>query len=628
MEKKNSSDATYNKSRKRSASEAALQVQKKWAEQSYNNTENNNNNNNREKDIKDISYGKTSSSSFKANNAELINTRESSKRLRTEDAIDLTIPFESDTSSTDAIIDLTSSDNETGKPDEKKMIKEKETFANLQKKTKTHTPEINLDNSPFRLIKSEMYDTIDNDISSPYFITMKDILNGSNLKETILLSFQFELDFIIPQFNKNIEKITIIAQRGTISPFTHPRDKQLWEIFQHLEIIEFQMPPYTCHHSKMIINYYRDNSCKIFLPSNNLTYKETNLPQQVCWCSPKLVPLTSSSLDTIPTFKENLIDYFKSYKMGKITNLLKKLESIDFSPLKNFNFIYSTPNKDFSSGLKLLAKNLLPTEKKNWSKMMDSDITSHYLCQTSSIGASLSKSKPINIFTHLMIPLLTSIMDSEVIYDENIKKLNFKDTQELLTDYENMKIVPYIVFPTKEECLNTPMQYLPSGWFHFKYLHNEQSKSYYHMLSKDFQIFYKQNRTKINNIRYKRKSTPAHSKFYLKSRITKKNSTNDNPFENLDWCLYTSANLSVSALGRITSAPRNYEVGILFNNDELPEKMQLKCKSFVDTIYLNNDAPQDKDANDNFTLMVPFTLPVSKYDTDVERAFCQDVDYP
>lgn len=451
-----------------------------------------------------------------------------------------------------------------------------------------------LPQSPFRLIKSDVYD---GGVESAHFITFREILGDSRLRKSILFSFQYELDFLLEQFHPKVAEIVLVAQKGTIRPCTTER---AFALVDRLSLIEFYMPQYTCHHSKMIVNLYEDGSCRLFLPSNNLTYAEANYPQQVCWCSPILPRSKSDSKESGSMFQNDLLKYLKAYGNKDVWDkVAREIKLLDFSPLKHVSFIFSAPTKDVTTGFQALAKHLL-----NHKQFRETDDRSHhYLCQTSTMGAAVSRKSHANLFTHVFIPVLQAMVP-----------LNSKlmDTSALLDRYKAHNIVPYIVYPTVEEIRTSPTGWLCSGWFHFNYI---KDKEHYRMLTEDFSVFYKQDQRQLSA---NRRATPSHSKFYMKSTSSAKS----NPFKELDWCLYTSANLSLTAWGSGTARPRNYEVGVLYKSGSKP----LACESFSNVIYTKNYQSTVK--NNSQVVLVPFTLPVVSYDVaQGDEAFCMAKNY-
>lgn len=456
----------------------------------------------------------------------------------------------------------------------------------------------------FKLMKSDFYEREDFMGEVEDMITLKDIFGTETLKRSILFSFQYELDFLLRQFHQNVENITIVGQKGTIMPIeARAMDATLAVILKKVKLIEITMPPFASHHTKLIINFYDNGECKIFLPSNNFTSMETNLPQQVCWCS----PLLKIGKEGLPVpFKRSLIEYLNSYHLKDIDELItKSVEEVNFAPLSELEFVYSTPSKFQSSGLLSFYNKL----EKLSAGTSASDTAKHYLCQTSSIGTSLSRARDENLWTHLMIPLFTGIMSPPAKDTAGRKKAEILPTNSLINEYSQRKIKPYIIFPTEQEFVTSPLKWSSSGWFHFQYL---QKKSYYEMLRNKFKVFYKQDPAMVTR---RRGTTPAHSKFYMHCAT---NSTGpcdaSQVFKELEWCLYTSANLSQTAWGTVSRKPRNYEAGVLYHSRRLANTRKVTCRTFT----------RDRRgcAGNPTHVAVPFTLPVIPYDLAEDECFC------
>lgn len=518
------------------------------------------------------------------------------------------------------IIDLTSDisdkeEEEEGEEEKEKRDNKIKENGSMLSTTENFVSDVVKNNNSwcFKLIKSEVYDTPNHIFPKPlvshHFITLDDILYDCNLEKTILFSFQYELNFILPKIHPKVSHITLIAQTGTIIPLTI---KHYIPMMKKTQIIEFEMPPYSCHHSKMIINFYKDRSCQIFLPSNNFTYNETNYPQQVCWCSPILSPINQNRNGYVRTknkFQENLISYLKSYNIKELKyhSIIYDLQKVDFSPLNDneISFIFSTTNKKVTSGLRLLNETLLEKSLLIDNDDINSNMSRHFLCQTSSMGGSLSRIKPINIFTHLMIPTWCNLLK----INANDKRIKYIETDTLCKLYKDMKIHPYIVYPTLNELKSSIYGPMIEGWFNFYY---ERNIPYYSMLKDKFRIFYKQN---PKDVSFRRGPIPSHSKFYLSTTVTGEETTGmkNNIFQELDWCCYTSSNLSMNAWGKILTTPRNYEVGVLIYKSRNSKDKKLKCFSFTDVIYSTN--PMKKNTNTDSSVLVPFTLAILPYDT-------------
>ncbi|CAI4055862.1 hypothetical protein SKDZ_02G3290 [Saccharomyces kudriavzevii ZP591] len=459
-------------------------------------------------------------------------------------------------------------------------------------------------NAVFKLIKSDFYEAGDFVGVADDMITLKDIFCEKSLKRSILFSFQYELDFLLRQFHENIDNITIVGQKGTIVPVeSQTMGAALLGTLRKIKLIEITMPPYASHHTKLIINFYDNGECRIFLPSNNFTSMETNLPQQVCWCSPVLQ--IDKEQPPVP-FKTDLIKYLTSYHVKDIDELItRSVETVDFAPLSELEFVYSTPSRFQSSGLLSFYDKLEELS----TGAATGDITKHYLCQTSSIGTSISRARDENLWTHLMIPLFTGIISAPVEGTHGRKKVKVPTTDSLVAEYTQGRIKPYIIFPTEREIMTSPLRQASSGWFHFQYL---QKRSYYEMLRNQLKVFYKEDPATVTR---RRGTTPAHSKFYMHCTTQPAESCDaSRAFQELEWCLYTSANLSQTAWGTVSRKPRNYEAGVLYHSSKLAGIQRVTCRSFT------RDRPS-KGGNPSH-VAVPFTLPVVPYDAAEDECFC------
>lgn len=134
-----------------------------------------------------------------------------------------------------------------------------------------------------------------------------------------------------------------------------------------------------------------------------------------------------------------------------------------------------------------------------------------------------------------------------------------------------------ILYPTLKEVCDSPTSVLSGGWFHFNYY--SKNEPYSTLRAK--KTFVKQDPACVSK---QRLSTPSHSKFYMKwaSNDVTKNDEGSIPGEGVDWCVYTSANLSKAAWGLKGVKPKNYEFGVFFEG-------LVQVSSFVDLIYKNQN---------------------------------------
>ncbi|CCH58782.1 hypothetical protein TBLA_0A10020 [Henningerozyma blattae CBS 6284] len=451
----------------------------------------------------------------------------------------------------------------------------------------------------FKLIKSKIYDSNIN--SSSYLLDMKDIFHDPFLQDTFIFSYQFDLEYIYSMLHENIERIFIIGQKGTIIDYS---TNEYTKFRKKTSIRYVKNPNMSNHHCKMIVNLYRDGSAKIFMPSQNMRMLEQILPQQVCWISPLLLPSkktkiysnsnsnSNSDLDLghefDSPFLQSLRDFLSFYEYGYV-NILEGcfdfLDDLDYASLDDdIQIVFSAPKNDrhHGSAMGLFGSLGLCGSKEELEKKK----ATRYLAQVSSIGYGIYQG---NLFTHHMIPQWAGLPNM-------VRKHN------VMNIFKEYNIQPMVVFPTTQEIKDSPTHGDAAGWFH-----NIGSNSF-----ESQKIFYKQG----PNVSKERGTTPSHSKYYMKSTCT-----DEDPFKYLDWCIYTSSNLSMSAWGTDRKDPRNFEIGIVIK----PKNGgKLKCHSFVDLIYNRPGSRlnSNEEAIGPRSVLVPFPKQLEGY-SDRDFAFSQ-----
>jgi len=437
---------------------------------------------------------------------------------------------------------------------------------------------------PFLPIHNPTYDTPKLKNS----LLISDLLSDPNLKSCYIFSYQHNLDFILPQFHSRDIDLKIIYQEGTVL------DSEIRPLYKNIQFIKVFMQPFTSHHPKMIINFYNDK-CKIYLISCNMTQLEFETNNQLVWQSP-ILNKTKDPKDT--PFKLHLFDYLKNYDKPPLNTLCLMLKSFDFTQIIG-DFVSSatsTSDKFGYLGLykSLLYHGLIP-------KKYDKD--RHLLYQTSSIGTAIRHSSvnntSTNLFTHLLLPLFTGKYTDRGKLD--ITKLFPLPNgyQSIVTLKNEVKVQPYIIFPSLSDVRNSLFGYVSGGWSHY----NPFSK--WNIPMNECLTDYVFHHSYTNQ----RKTNPSHTKFLIMS--------SDN-FQTLDWVFFTSANMSKQAWGappkkQDTYNPKsfvsNYETGVLL----CPRQYGSGVK------FIPLEIGEEREMKDNeVPIILPFRLPPPKYnDNDV-----------
>lgn len=279
---------------------------------------------------------------------------------------------------------------------------------------------------------------------------------------------------------------------------------------------------YSCHHSKMIILHYEDDSIRIIILTANMTPLDWYTVTQGIWISPKLKKNNLKEDTSKTNFKNDLIQYLKAYEHKSIVMWINIIQEYDFSPINVFligSICNSHGNDDRESFGHLKIRKILRTshygptnEIKNWP----------IICQFSSIG-SLGKT-PQSWLTAQFLASFSATYN----------------------DFNGIKPELKCIYPTIEDILNS----LDKNGTCFPYVKSTADKQPY---LNDFFYRWKASISDRNNVM-------PHIKTY--ARISPDN-------RKMAWFCLTSANLSKAAWGhliKIGSKLRilNYELGVLF----------------------------------------------------------------
>ena len=387
-------------------------------------------------------------------------------------------------------------------------------------------------------------------------VSMRDIFSDPQLRHCALFSYNYDMPWLLSCFHGAIESIVTVSQRGCVLPAS-PADSPLSSRVHNIEV---PMAPYTSHHTKMALCYYADGTARVFLPSNNYMPAEVQFPQQVCWSSP---PLQRGGENPAPNaFRDGLLAYLASYSPAHRgreveTHVARRARTIDFAPLRDVPFVYSSPGSSAAApaGIALLSREI---RRGN----IAAPSTLHILAQTSSLGARIGRTGDRALFPDYWVPAVLPLGADPTV------------------------CCPHILYPTLQQTMTDRRCLQAAGWFHS----SEARSPEMHARLRAAGVF----------ARSPAGTVPAHSKFYMQWHSGPEGEIPPS----LDWCLYTSANLSKAAWGLPGGArPRNYEAGVLLRGP-------VECASFDERLAGGSRLGSSATA---FTVSLPFPRRFEQY---------------
>lgn len=166
--------------------------------------------------------------------------------------------------------------------------------------------------------------------------------------------------------------------------------KTISKLKPQVTAIKIPMPPFSTHHSKVMLLGYKDGSMRVVVSTANLYEDDWHNRTQGLWMSPtlKALPEGFNTADgESPTgFRHDLMAYLAQYKLGKLQPWIARIRKTDFSEINVF-FIGSCPGSfrgDGSRGHNYGHAKVSKLLSQHCSKISEK---CPVVCQSSSIGS-------------------------------------------------------------------------------------------------------------------------------------------------------------------------------------------------------------------------------------------------
>ncbi|KAG7744891.1 hypothetical protein KL911_005087 [Ogataea haglerorum] len=479
--------------------------------------------------------------------------------------------------------------------------------------------------SPIRLISNAPYCKSFPPSSNKDTVTLFDLVGSRILESSYQFNMLIDCEFLLPFFKAdplNFELILIGVQSNIAIEEVHRLQYRIKTVD-----VSPKLPNWGTHHSKLMINFFHDDTCQIVIHTMNLTHTDYLAQTQMCWISPRLRKLNSHArthekkknfdpiCDVGLVFKRDFLRYLYTYENSVVSSLVEQLKAFDFCPI-DVAFVCSSPGRyefDLNDHAKTDSDDMDDRQLYGYGNLRQ--ILNRYklttpndaklIMQVSSISAPLDN-RHTNIGTHV----LSSIVEgSQAIVKQPNHKFGGGTGVEI-----------NIIWPTEEEIMNAHYGHISGHAVMFKSRATNGWRAYEDQARFLRSFFYRWSSRPSSQSVAGRSNLSPHVKSYC---VTK------NDFETLEWFLLTSANLSKQAWGapargfgavfqsetqtKHVYTVKSFEAGVLVIPACIKTKFKID-KSFALTPVQGTDFYEGvNDDTVHYPIRLPYDTPLKKY---------------
>ncbi|XP_021706145.1 probable tyrosyl-DNA phosphodiesterase isoform X1 [Aedes aegypti] len=176
--------------------------------------------------------------------------------------------------------------------------------------------------------------------SEPLSITFQELLDSSlgELECSVQMNFMVDIGWLLGHyFFAGYEDRPLLILYGDETPelkMVSSKKPNVTAVKVHIAT------PFGVHHTKMGLYGYTDGSMRVVVSTANLYEDDWHNRTQGLWVSPRLPPMPEDSDtgagDSKTGFRENLITYLNSYKIGHLQPWVARIQKTNFSEVNVF----------------------------------------------------------------------------------------------------------------------------------------------------------------------------------------------------------------------------------------------------------------------------------------------------
>ncbi|EEB09233.1 tyrosyl-DNA phosphodiesterase Tdp1 [Schizosaccharomyces japonicus yFS275] len=270
------------------------------------------------------------------------------------------------------------------------------------------------------------------DEENVHCLSLRQLIGSKNLRETWQFNFCIDLGFIVENMHPSVlkqVKVHVTHGYSYDSPRMDVLRQQKTRLPMDIELHSVYVPQWGTHHSKIMVNFFADDSCQVVIHTANMIQMDWEGMSQAIYKTPLLWRKTverEGPPSVGDRFQKDFCSYLSHYK--HCAKLICKLQRYDFTSVKAI-FISSVPGKFGGDKLDSWGHNRLEKElaaiesmaefmgPRN--KFQDSDICVSQCSSMGSFGARQAFLKEHTKALHcdlthwkLIFPTVTDVRDS------------------------------------------------------------------------------------------------------------------------------------------------------------------------------------------------------------------------